>query len=141
MSLFERLWRLKPNPIKGNDDVPQFYDTEQGISFLTRETAAQFLGDWLDEHGREAKYPLAIQNWKPGNKQDIEPGMYLKTNFTAQEWEQSQMIRHAHGTLLTYILNEERMLKREELLRVTHRSKYETPEGYTIVKIEVVRPR
>lgn len=120
---------LNPHPVQGPDRIPQFYDTERGVSFLGPDTAAKFLYMWAEEHGKEFQ-PLQFVYFMEGEQQ----GLHCELTVAHEEFGQSQMLRHATGTLITWKLSEGGKLLPGESLKIEY-APITTKDGRGVVKL------
>ncbi len=123
---------INPHPIHEDDRVPQFYDTDQGLTLFTPKTAAEFLLRYAAEHGKEF-VPMSFV-YSKGEKS---PGLYCELTVSHDEFGKSQMLRHAHSAVITAKLIEDRRLGQGEFVKISH-APLVTKDGRGVVKLDKV---
>lgn len=139
MDIWERLRLFKQGEDSGEilGGSPRRDEDDFGVMVVAFSELSENLTGWLKRHGREGKYPIRVEEWEPGNREDIEPGIYCKTNITGDEWDQEMELRFFYGGAITGVLTQVGRLERKQIIGNITPSIYATPEGYAILRIEI----
>lgn len=96
----------------------------------------ELIGRAREQLGRQPIYELRytkVLGWSD----KLPPGLYCKTNFRAEEFEERPALREAHRQVLEGQLREMSALREGYALNVVT-SEHTTPEGFAILRINIV---
>src|SRR3989338_7969321 len=120
----------KPETI--NQESPtitrEFFDPKLQLSFLSDDTAINLLNRKAQEEDTETKERDQghFQLFLPENEEGIVPGLYYQTTVTADEWDDSMLVRHAYGSIIDSALEQNGIIGRGQPIMVN--AEYISPD-------------